>query len=114
MKKNLTGRLRFAMIVFFSISHSFLANAFYTDSVFKTTIQSKILTQERELIVHFPRSYDPKKKYPVMFVLDGSSQDQHIADSFDSLYVAAQVAQVIIIGIPNMSRDNRIFQLVPP
>lgn len=114
MKKNLTGTLRHATLILFIISHSFLANAFYADSIFKTTIRSKILNQERELIIHFPRGYEPAKKYPVMYVLDGSSQDQHIADSFDSLHIAAKVPQVIIIGIPNMTRDNRIFQLVPP
>ena len=96
------------------ISQAIFANAFYKDSVFKTTIRSAILNQERELIVHFPGGYDPSKKYPVLFVLDGSSQDQHISDKFDSLHIAAKTPQVIIIGIPNMTRDNRVFQLVPP
>lgn len=96
------------------VSQAIFANAFYKDSIFKTTIRSTILNQERELIVHFPRDYDPSKEYPVLFVLDGSSQDQHISDKFDSLHISAKVPQVIIIGIPNMTRDNRVFQLVPP
>jgi predicted alpha/beta superfamily hydrolase len=96
------------------ISQAICANAFYKDSIFRTTIRSTILNQERELIVHFPSGYDPLKKHPVLFVLDGSSQDQHISDKFDSLHIAGKVPQVIIIGIPNMTRDNRVFQLVPP
>lgn len=101
-------------ILLLLILQSIFASAFYKDSIVKTTIRSAILNQERELIVHFPAGYNPSKKYPVLFVLDGSSQDQHISDKFDSLHIAEKVPQVIIIGIPNMTRDNRVFQLVPP
>jgi predicted alpha/beta superfamily hydrolase len=84
------------------------------DSILNVTLYSKILGQDRELIIHLPRKYDPGKKYPVMYVLDGSSQDQHITDKFDSLSGLARVSQTIVVGIPNMSGANRTLQLVPP
>ncbi len=84
------------------------------DSILSVKLYSKILGQDRDLIIHFPRNYDQAKKYPVMYVLDGSSQDQHIADKFDSLSRLNRVPQTIVVGIPNMSGANRTFQLVPP
>jgi len=85
-----------------------------TDSVVLTKYRSIILGQERELIVHLPRGYDRKKQYPVLYVLDGSSQDQHLASTLDSLSAQGLVPQTIVVGIPNMSGTNRTFQLVPP
>ena len=84
------------------------------DSILNVKLHSKILGQDRDLIIHLPRNYDPGKKYPVIYVLDGSSQDQHIADKFDSLSSLARVPQTIVVGIPNMSGANRTLQLVPP
>ena len=84
------------------------------DSILNVKLYSKILGQDRELIIHLPHNYDKDKKYPVIYVLDGSSQDQHIADKFDSLSGLALVPQTIVVGIPNMSGANRTLQLVPP
>jgi predicted alpha/beta superfamily hydrolase len=78
------------------------------------TYQSQILGQERELIIHLPSGYDPTKRYPVLYVLDGSSQDQPLADKLDSLFGQGLVPQTIVVGIPNMSGSNRTLQLVPP
>lgn len=85
-----------------------------TDRVVLTKYQSKILGQERELIVHLPRGYDRKQQYPVLYVLDGSSQDQPLADTLDRLSAEGLVPPTIVVGIPNMSGANRTFQLVPP
>lgn len=76
--------------------------------------RSNILGQDRELIVHLPRGYDRSKRYPVLYVLDGSSQDQPLASTLDSLSAQGLVPQTIVVGIPNMSGTNRTFQLVPP
>ena len=84
------------------------------DSVVHVTYQSHILGQERELIIHLPSGYNPAKRYPVLYVLDGSSQDQPLADKLDSLFVQGLVPQTIVVGIPNMSGSNRTLQLVPP
>jgi predicted alpha/beta superfamily hydrolase len=85
-----------------------------TSRVVETKFRSNILGQERELIVHLPGARDPQKRYPVLYVLDGSSQDQPLADKLGSLFAQGLVPQTIVVGIPNMSGNNRTFQLVPP
>ena len=84
------------------------------DSILHTRFQSRVLGQERELIIHLPSAYDTTKRYPVLYVLDGSSQDQPLADKLDSLFGRGLVPQMIVVGIPNMSGTNRTLQLVPP
>jgi predicted alpha/beta superfamily hydrolase len=84
------------------------------DSVLVERYQSRVLGQERELIIHLPRGYDPSQKYAVLYVLDGSSQDQPLADKLDSLYRVKLVPQTIVVGIPNMTGSNRSYQLIPP
>ncbi|GHN01225.1 hypothetical protein WSM22_27140 [Cytophagales bacterium WSM2-2] len=83
-------------------------------NVIRTTIKSNILEEERDLIVHLPRGYDSTKTYPVMYVLDGGSQDWHMANKFDVLTKAGYSPETIIVGIPNMSAENREKNLTPP
>ena len=84
------------------------------DTVLVQRYQSRVLGQERELIIHLPRGYDPSQKYAVLYVLDGSSQDQPLADKLDSLYAAGLAPPTIVVGIPNMTGSNRSYQLIPP
>src|ERR1044072_7020678 len=76
--------------------------------VVDTTIQSSIMSEERRVIIHLPRSYalETTQKYPVMYVLDGTSQDQHTADKLAVLADAGLVPKAIVVGLPN-SRGNR-------
>lgn len=83
-------------------------------TVVELKYQSTILGQERDLIVHVPEGHDATKRYPVLYVLDGSSQDQPLADTLDRLAADRVVPQTLVVGIPNMSASNRTFQLVPP
>lgn len=89
-------------------------NPTYPDSVVQTTIRSKILNEEREIIIHLPINYDKKRKYPVMYVLDGSSQDKHIANKFEILSSAGYVPETIIVGIPNVNGKGRQRDYTPP
>ncbi|MGH2569445.1 MAG: alpha/beta hydrolase [Bacteroidota bacterium] len=83
-------------------------------NVVKTIIRSEMLQQDRAFAVHLPAQFDSTKQYPVLYVLDGLSQSQHLADKFDSLSAAGLVAQTIVVGIPNMTAENRQRQLIPP
>ena len=85
-----------------------------TDRPVLAKYQSSILGQDRELIVHLPKGYERSKRYPVLYVLDGSSQDQPLASTLDSLSAEGLAPPTIVVGIPNMSGTNRTFQLVPP
>lgn len=73
-------------------------------NVVQTNIHSTILDEERRVIIHLPRNYskDTAQKYPVMYVLDGTSQDDHTADKINILSDAglAPVAIVVVFRIP--------------
>ena len=109
----LTGLAAIVLLPGAGIS-GFVSRAAAADSVVTVKYRSTILGQERELIVHLPRDYDAAHRYPVLYVLDGSSQDQPLADKLDSLYREKAGPQAIVVGIPNMSGSNRTLQLVPP
>ncbi len=86
----------------------------YPKSVIQTKLFSDILGEEREIIIHLPRNYDSTLTYPVMYVLDGGSQDMHIAATFDVLTTVGYSPKAIIVGIPNMTGENRERNLTPP
>lgn len=86
-----------------------------SDSVIQTTLHSAILNEERRAIIHLPRNYskDTSRRYPVMYVLDGTSQDQHTADKITVLSDAGLIPGAIVVGLPN-SRGNRERDQTPP
>ncbi|GCC51023.1 alpha/beta hydrolase [Chryseotalea sanaruensis] len=80
----------------------------------KVKLYSSVLQQERELLIHLPFNYDSTKKYPVFYVLDGSSLDRNLDQTLDVLAKANCAREGIVVGIPNMTADNRSKNLVPP
>lgn len=80
-----------------------------------STLHSAILNEDRKVIIHLPRNYalNTTDKYPVMYVLDGTSQDQHTADKITVLSDAGLVPDAIVVGIPN-TRGNRDRDQTPP
>ena len=85
------------------------------DKIVQCKIHSAILNEDRRAIVHLPRNYskDTVRKYPVMYVLDGTSQDQHTADKITILSDAGLIPEAIVVGIPN-TRGNRERDQTPP
>ena len=85
------------------------------DNIAQCKIHSTILNEERRAIVHLPRNYskDTVRKYPVMYVLDGTSQDQHTADKITVLSDAGLIPEAIVVGLPN-TRGNRERDQTPP
>ena len=81
----------------------------------QTNIHSTILNEERSVIIHLPRNYskDTAQKYPVMYVLDGTSQDDHTADKMTVLSDAGLVPAALVVGLPN-TRGNRERDQTPP
>lgn len=77
-----------------------------TDADAQEIIDSTILGEQRNLLVHLPVAYDPAKTYPVMYVLDGSSQDFRMAGIAEMLNRAELVEDMIIVGIPNTERNR--------
>ena len=84
-------------------------------SIVDTKIASAIMGEDRRLIIHLPRNYaeDVEQKYPVMYVLDGTSQDQHTTDKMTVFSDAGLIPKAIVVGLPNTS-GNRERDQTPP
>lgn len=76
------------------------------------TFQSKILNQERTLNIYLPESYSKEttKKYPVIYLLDGSMDEDfiHIAGlvQFGSFSWINMLPESIVVGIANVDRKH--------
>src|SRR6185436_3484005 len=86
-----------------------------TGNIVQANIHSTILDEDRSVITHLPRNYfkDTTQKYPVMYVLDGTSQDDHTANKISVLSDAGLVPPAIVVGLPN-TRGNRERDQTPP
>lgn len=80
-----------------------------------TRLHSMTMGEDRRVIIHLPRNYadEPSQKYPVMYVLDGTSQDDHTNDKITVLSDAGLVPNAIVVGLPNTS-GNRERDQTPP
>jgi predicted alpha/beta superfamily hydrolase len=76
------------------------------------TLASSILEQERIINVYLPESYqkDTEKKYPVIYLLDGSLDEDfiHVAGlvQFGSFPWIQMVPESIVVGIANIDRKH--------
>lgn len=88
----------------------------FADNVEQKTLTSSVLGEEREYLVHLPTSYamNPERRYPVIYVLDGSSQDIHTAESAALLARIGLMPEIIVVGIPNVSGEGRQRDYTPP
>jgi predicted alpha/beta superfamily hydrolase len=69
----------------------------------KDTIFSKILGEKREIIVHVPKHGDVNKRYPVLYLLDGSwhfSAVVGILDQMSYINGNTKCPEMIVVGIP--------------
>jgi predicted alpha/beta superfamily hydrolase len=84
-------------------------------NIVQANIHSAILSEDRSVIIHLPGNYskDIAQKYPVIYVLDGTSQDQHTADKIAILSDAGLIPTVIVVGLPK-TRGNRERDQTPP
>ena len=76
------------------------------------TFQSKVLNEERILNIYLPQNFSEEKEYPVIYLLDGSADEDfiHIAGlvQFGSFSWINMVPETIVVGVANVSR-NRDF-----
>jgi len=88
----------------------------FAEGVTVSKMFSKILDEEREVIVHLPADYDrnAEQRYPVIYILDGSSQNIHTANSAALMARIGVMPEVIIVGLPNTSAANRERDYTPP
>jgi len=79
----------------------------------KYRVQSKVLGEERELLIRLPAGYEASEKdYPVIYVLDGDGHFEHISLAVETLQEADRLPGNIIVAIPNLrgTRGRDLFQ----
>ncbi|GAB4020920.1 alpha/beta hydrolase-fold protein [Spirosoma migulaei] len=73
-------------------------------------IHSQLLQEERQVYVHYPKvdSADGKKRFPVVYVMDGDNHFPLLAQYIDYLSRPDVLAmpKTIVIGIPNTKRTR--------
>jgi predicted alpha/beta superfamily hydrolase len=77
----------------------------------KFKMRSTILNEEREYWVHLPATYDQTlgqpKKYPVLYLLDGSTHFFYASGLIQFLaFRNYQIPEIILVGVRNTNRDR--------
>lgn len=73
------------------------------------TINSKILNEERKILVFLPEKYkDSSTRYPVLYVLDGNNYFLPSIGVMKYLAVYNQLPEMIVIGIPHKMRFKEL------
>ncbi len=71
-------------------------------------IRSKILGEKRTLNIYLPDGYNSKEKYPVIYLLDGSANEDflHIVGLVQFYNMTFNMPKTIIVGIANVDRKR--------
>lgn len=76
------------------------------------SIDSKALNETRTYLVHKPTGYDfTDERYPVIVLLDGESNIQHVSATADFLGNNGRAMKMLVVGIENTDRQR---DLTPP
>lgn len=72
------------------------------------TIKSKVLNEERILNIYLPLGFDKTKSYPIIYLLDGSMNEDFIhvtglVQFFNQMYA---MPETIVVGIANIDRKR--------
>ncbi len=72
------------------------------------TINSKILNEDRILNIYLPQNFDKTKSYPIIYLLDGSMNEDFIhvtglVQFFNQMY---SMPETIVVGIANIDRKK--------
>lgn len=79
----------------------------------RITLQSEVMGESREILVRVPWDYErAKRRYPVLYVLDGTMQFAHAASTVEFLARDGRIPEMIVVGIPAMQARGR--DLIPP
>ncbi|MGB0521522.1 MAG: alpha/beta hydrolase-fold protein [Flammeovirgaceae bacterium] len=69
------------------------------------TIRSKVLNEERQIIVSLPEEYArTKSKYPVLYLTDGFQNIEHVRGAVEILTRTGNIPPIIIVGIKSVDR----------
>jgi predicted alpha/beta superfamily hydrolase len=104
-------RLRLAAVVMLVFASTAAAGA-----PVERRIASTVLQETRVFTVRLPASYtrEPRRRYPVIYVLDGAPLDDHTAAGAAQVAALGQAPELIVVGIPNMHGAGRARDFLPP
>jgi len=71
-------------------------------------IRSKILNEKRTLNIYLPETYQKDKAYPIVYLLDGSANEDflHIVGLVQFFNMQFQMPDCIVVGIANVDRKR--------
>jgi uncharacterized protein len=70
------------------------------------SIHSDILNEERKIFVYLPRNHNPKKNYPVIYMMDGESSFHSASGLLQHFIYSEKMPETILISIPNTDRTR--------
>ena len=113
--------LALAATAVLSASGTFLAREILGDEApvvgaIRDTLRSSVLGEDREYFVHLPAGYatDTAARYPVLYVLDGTSQSGHTAETAALLARIGTIPPLIVVGVPSVDGETRNRDYTPP
>jgi len=84
---------------------TFAQSTTYDGLVENRGIESKVLSESREILISLPKNYSNQKKYPVSYVLDGESLFDGHKDVVNYLSEKNVIPEMIVVGIVNKNRS---------
>lgn len=72
------------------------------------TIKSKILNEDRILNIYLPQNFDKTKSYPIIYLLDGSMNEDfiHVTGLVQFFNLMYSMPETIVVGIANVDRKR--------
>lgn len=72
------------------------------------TLKSKVLNEERTLNIYLPQGFDKTKSYPVIYLLDGSMNEDfiHVSGLVQFFNLMYAMPETIVVGIANVDRKR--------
>ena len=95
----------FAYVLLNTLS-SFAQNEYLTQIGKTDSIYSKTLSEQRKFWVQLPQNFNPKRTYPVVYVLDGETHLSTVS-AFQNYYSSGFTPEMILVGISNQNNRTR-------
>ncbi|MEG0761628.1 alpha/beta hydrolase-fold protein [Chryseobacterium sp.] len=72
------------------------------------TLKSEILNEERNLNIYLPQNFDKAKSYPIIYLLDGSMNEDfiHVSGLVQFFNLMYAMPETIVVGIANVDRKR--------
>lgn len=72
------------------------------------TLKSEILKEERTLNIYLPQNFDKTKSYPIIYLLDGSMNEDfiHVSGLVQFFNLMYAMPETIVVGIANVDRKR--------